>query len=214
MVIAYLRVTIDKQHLERQKDEITRYASANGLEISKWITDIVDGKRKESEPTLFRVLDRMKKGDKVIITDIARFGRTLSEVMTLLSKCMTLGVHVYSINDRYLLDDSLNTEVVSTTCNLVSEIEHHLMSVRTKEALNHKKEKEGLQLGRPKGTDAKQSLLDANKDEVMNMLERGDTVVMICKHFTCPEILITSSKGITGFRTSLFSAYKSRLVCL
>ena len=87
----------------------------------------------------------------------ARFGRTLSEVMTLLSKCMTLGVHVYSINDRYLLDDSLNTEVVSTTCNLVSEIEHHLMSVRTKEALNHKKEKEGLQLGRPKGTDAKQS---------------------------------------------------------
>ena len=183
MVIAYLRVTIDKQHLERQKDEITRYASANGLEISKWITDIVDGKRKESEPTLFRVLDRMKKGDKLIITDIARFGRTLSEVMTLLSKCMTLGVHVYSINDRYLLDDSLNTEVVSTTCNLVSEIEHHLMSVRTKEALNHKKEKEGLQLGRPKGTDAKQSLLDANKDEVMNMLERGDTVVMICKHF-------------------------------
>ena len=183
MVIAYLRVTIDKQHLERQKDEITPYASANGLEISKWITDIVDGKRKESEPTLFRVLDRMKKGDKVIITDIARFGRTLSEVMTLLSKCMTLGVHVYSINDRYLLDDSLNTEVVSTTCNLVSEIEHHLMSVRTKEALNHKKEKEGLQLGRPKGTDAKQSLLDANKDEVMNMLERGDTVVMICKHF-------------------------------
>lgn len=183
MVIAYLRVTIDKQHLETQKDEITRYASANGLEISKWITDIVDGKRKESEPTLFRVLDRMKKGDKVIITDIARFGRTLSEVMTLLSKCMTLGVHVYSINDRYLLDDSLNTEVVSTTCNLVSEIEHHLMSVRTKEALNHKKEKEGLQLGRPKGTDAKQSLLDANKDEVMNMLERGDTVVMICKHF-------------------------------
>lgn len=183
MVIAYLRVTIDKQHLERQKDEITRYASANGLEISKWITDIVDGKRKESEPTLFRVLDRMKKGDKVIITDIARFGRTLSEVMTLLSKCMTLGVHVYSINDRYLLDDSLNTEVVSTTCNLVSEIEHHLMSVRTKEALNNKKEKEGLQLGRPKGTDAKQSLLDANKDEVMNMLERGDTVVMICKHF-------------------------------
>ena len=183
MVIAYLRVTIDRQHLERQKDEITRYASANGWEISKWITDIVDGKRMESEPTLFRVLDRMKKGDKVIITDIARFGRTLSEVMTLLSKFMTLGVHVYSINDRYLLDDSLNTEVVSTTCNLVSEIEHHLMSVRTKEALNHKKEKEGLQLGRPKGTDAKQSLLDANKDEVMNMLERGDTIVMICKHF-------------------------------
>ena len=183
MVIAYLRVTIDKQHLETQKDEITRYASAKGLEISKWITDIVDGRRKESEPALFRIMDRMKKGDKVIVTDIARFGRTLSEVMTLLAKCMARGIHVYSINDRYLLDDSVNMEVVSNTCNLVSDIEHHLMSVRTKEALNHKKDKEGLQLGRPKGTDAKQSMLDANKEEVMNMLERGDTIVMICKHF-------------------------------
>ena len=125
----------------------------------------------------------MKKGDKVIVTDIARFGRTLSEVMTLLAKCMARGIYVYSINDRYLLDDSVNMEVVSNTCNLVSDIEHHLMSVRTKEALNHKKDKEGLQLGRPKGTDAKQSMLDANKEEVMNMLERGDTIVMICKHF-------------------------------
>ncbi|WP_075557232.1 MULTISPECIES: recombinase family protein [Parabacteroides] len=182
MVIAYLRVTIGKQHLETQKDEIERYAAANGFEVNKWITDIIDEKRKEKESSLSRIIDRMKQGDKVIITDIARFGRTLSEVMNLLGKCMAKGIHVCSINDRYILDDGLNTTVVSDTCNLISEIEHNLMSIRTKEALNHKKDK-GLQLGRPKGTDAKQSLLDANKEEVMNMLERGDTVVMICKHF-------------------------------
>ena len=97
---------------------------------------------------------------------------------------LTFLVGVWGMNFKLMPElDWRYGEVVSTTCNLVSEIEHHLMSVRTKEALNHKKEKEGLQLGRPKGTDAKQSLLDANKDEVMNMLERGDTVVMICKHF-------------------------------
>lgn len=184
MVIAYLRVTVGKQHLESQKNEIESYVSSYGLEVDKWITDIVDVKRKEkSEPSLVRILDRMKKGDKVIITDIARFGRTLSEVMNLLSKCMTKGVHVISINDRYMLDDYLNMDVVSDTCLLIADIEHHLMSIRTKEALNYKKDKEGLRLGRPKGTDSKQSMLDSNKDEVMNMLERGFTVNMICKHF-------------------------------
>lgn len=182
MVVAYLRVTIGKQHLETQKDEIESYAAANGFEVNKWITDIIDEKRKEKESSLSRVIDRMKQGDMVVITDIARFGRTLSEVMELLGKCMAKGIHVYSINDRYILDEGLNTTVVSDTCNLISEIEHNLMSIRTKEALNHKKDK-GLQLGRPKGTDAKQSMLDANKEEVMNMLERGDTIVMICKHF-------------------------------
>lgn len=182
MVIAYLRVTTGKQHLEKQRDEIERFALDKRIQVDKWLTDIEDDKRKVKDPSLSRVLDRMQQGDKVIITDIARLGRTLSDVMSLLGKCMAKGVHVYSINDRYILDDDLNTQVVSNTCSLISEIEHNLMSIRTKEALNHKKDK-GLQLGRPKGTDAKQSLLDANKDEVMNMLERGDTVVMICKHF-------------------------------
>lgn len=184
MVIAYLRVTVGKQHLESQKKEIENYASTYGLEVNKWITDIVDVKRKEkSESSLYRILDRMKKGDKVIITDIARLGRTLSEVMNLLSKCMLKGVHVISIKDRYILDDYLDMEVVSDTCLLIADIEHNLMSTRTKEALNYKKEKEGLCLGRPKGTDNKQSLLDSNKREVMNMLEQGYTVNMICKHF-------------------------------
>lgn len=182
MVIAYLRVTTGRLHLERQKDEIAYFASNKGFRIDKWITDIVGEKRTEKESSLSRVVDRMKQGDKVFITDIARFGRTLSEVMSLLGKCMAKGVHVYSINDRYILDDGLNTKAVSETCNLISEIEHNLMSIRTKEALNHKKNR-GKQLGRPKGTDAKQSLLDTNKEEVMNMLERGDTIVMICRHF-------------------------------
>lgn len=184
MVIAYLRVTVGRKHLESQKNEIETYASSYGLKIDKWITDVVDAKRKEkTESTLFRILDRMERGDKVIITDIARFGRTLSEVMKLLSKCMMKGVHVISIKDRYILDDYLNMDVVSDTCLLIADIEHHVMSTRTKEALNYKKDKEGLRLGRPKGTDRKQSMLDANKNEVINMLERGYTVNMICKHF-------------------------------
>lgn len=183
MVIAYLRVTIGKQHLEIQKDEITRYAEAHKLEISKWIIDVVSEKREEDELALSRIVDKMEEGDKMIITDIARFGRTLSDVMSILGKCMARGIHIYSVYDRYLLDDTLNMKAVANVCDLVSSIEHNLMSIRTKEALNHKRYQEGLQLGRPKGTDAKQTLLEANKAEVMNMLERGDTVVMICKHF-------------------------------
>ena len=154
MVIAYLRVTTGKQHLEKQRDEIERFALDKRIQVDKWLTDIVDDKRKVKDPSLSRVLDRMQQGDKVIITDIARLGRTLSDVMSLLGKCMAKGVHVYSINDRYILDDDLNTQVVSNTCSLISEIEHNLMSIRTKEALNHKKDK-GLQLGRPKGTECR-----------------------------------------------------------
>ena len=95
---------------------------------------------------------------------------------------MEKGVQIYSIRDRYILDQALDLPVMGNVFKLVTEIEHSLMSIRTKEALNHKKSTGGP-LGRPKGSAAKQSFLDANKEEVISMLKRGDTVFEICKRF-------------------------------
>ena len=102
--------------------------------------------------------------------------------MDIMGRCMEKGVQIYSIRDRYILDQALDLPVMGNVFKLVTEIEHSLMSIRTKEALNYKKSAGGP-LGRPKGSAAKQSFLDANKEEVISMLERGDTVFEICKRF-------------------------------
>lgn len=39
MVVAYVRVSTDKQHPENQENEIRRFASANGWEIDKWVME-------------------------------------------------------------------------------------------------------------------------------------------------------------------------------
>ncbi len=183
MVIAYLRVgTSNKELLEEQKDEIKRFASDHNIKVDKWITDVTVGKGKEEERNLDMVLDRMQKGDSLILSDISRLGRTLSEVMDIMGRCMEKGVQIYSIKGRYILDKALDLPVMGNVFKLVTEIEHSLMSTRTKEALSHKKSTGGP-LGRPKGSAAKQSFLDAHKEEVISMLERGDTVFEICKRF-------------------------------
>jgi DNA invertase Pin-like site-specific DNA recombinase len=38
MVIAYLRVSTEKQHLKNQKEEILRFASQKELTVDKWCT--------------------------------------------------------------------------------------------------------------------------------------------------------------------------------
>ena len=43
MVIAYLRVSTEKQFLANQKEEIMRFAEKNGLSIDKWYTETVSG---------------------------------------------------------------------------------------------------------------------------------------------------------------------------
>lgn len=89
MVIAYLRVgTSNKELLEEQKDEIERYASNHDMNVDKWITDVTVDKGREDERNLARVLDRMQKGDSLIFSDISRLGRTLSEVMDIMGRCM------------------------------------------------------------------------------------------------------------------------------
>ena len=98
MVIAYLRVgTSNKELLEEQKEEIKRYASDHDMNVDKWVTDVIVGKGKEDERNLAMVLDRMQKGDSLVLFDISRLGRTLSEVMEAMSRCMEKGIQIYSI---------------------------------------------------------------------------------------------------------------------
>ena len=191
MVIAYLRVgTSNKELLEEQKDEIERYASNHDMNVDKWITDVTVDKGREDERNLARVLDRMQKGDSLIFSDISRLGRTLSKVMDIMGRCMEKGVQIYSIRDRYILDQALDLPVMGNVFKLVTEIEHSLMSIRTKEALNHKKSTGGP-LGRPKGSAAKQFSKFVN-------------VLMF------PEIPIICSNGTTDSKTNPFSACIAR----
>ena len=51
MVIAYLRVSTSKQHLVNQQDEIRRFAHTKEIEVSRWVTEIVSGKKNQSIKT-------------------------------------------------------------------------------------------------------------------------------------------------------------------
>ena len=43
-VVAYLRVSTEKQFLENQREEIIRFAEKNGLSIDRWYMETVSGK--------------------------------------------------------------------------------------------------------------------------------------------------------------------------
>lgn len=141
--------------------------------------------RRESEtagPKLKLVLERLKKGDVLIVSDITRLCLTLYELMGILTVCMEKDVTVYCINDRYIFDDRMDRQLMINVFKQVDEIDHSLVSIRTKDALEQVKST-GKRLGRPKGSESKLFFLDAHKGEIMNMLERGESVGSICEHF-------------------------------
>lgn len=91
-VVAYLRVSTEKQFLENQREEIVRFAERNGMSIDKWYTETVSGSVSSKERKLSGVLDKMRPGDSLIVTEISRLSRTLLEIMTILNSCIKKGV--------------------------------------------------------------------------------------------------------------------------
>ena len=135
MVIGYLRVSTGKQHPANQKNEISRFAEERGLEVEKWVTEIVSGKTRESDRKLGRLLKRMHKGDILIVTEISRLSRTLTDIMNIMGKCLEKGINLYTTKEGYTFDDTINSKVLCFAFGLVAEIERNLISMRAKEAL-------------------------------------------------------------------------------
>lgn len=182
MIIAYLSVATDKQYLEVQREAISKFSSDRHLDVDKWIAEVTGEKAKQPGPRLEEILGRLKRGDTIIVNDISRLSRTLYELMQILGLCLEKGVVLYCLDDRYFFGEKMNVPVMVKTFKLLEEIDHQLVSVRTKDALALMKDS-GKRLGRPKGSDSKQSFLDAHKEEVVDMLENGQSVAAICEHF-------------------------------
>lgn len=179
MIIAYLRVSTARQHTDNQKCEIERYARQNDLSIDVWVTDTVSGKCSWQKRKLKSVLRRLKKGDTLIVTEISRLSRSLHEIMTIMKLCIDSNITIYSTKDGYRFDDSINSKVLSFAFGLAAEIEHKLISQRTKEALILAKA-QGKHLGRRKGSGEKMKILNDRKDEILELIELNETITSIC----------------------------------
>lgn len=182
MIVGYLRVSTEKQNPDNQKEEIVRFAENRNISVDLWVTEIVSGKTEEKNRKLGRILRKMKKGDMLIVTEISRLSRTLTDIMFIMGKCLKKGIILYSTKEGYSFDNSINSKVLCFAFGLVAEMERNLISMRTKEALALKKS-EGVHIGRKKGSYTKMNILIDNRLEVLKMMENGASVSSICARF-------------------------------
>ena len=182
MVTGYLRVSTGKQHPANQQDEIIRFAKERNITVDSWITDVASGKKSERDRKLGGLLRRMKRGDTLIVTEVSRLSRTLTEVMYIMGRCLEKGINLYTTKEGYVFDNSINSKVLCFAFGLVAEIERNLISMRTKEALAMRKA-EGVKLGRRHGSYTKMNVLKENIAHVVSMLNQGSTIADVCRKF-------------------------------
>ncbi|PAF41447.1 master DNA invertase Mpi family serine-type recombinase [Helicobacter sp. 11S03491-1] len=182
MIYGYIRVSTEKQTVQNQQFELTRFAKNKNISIDHFVEETISGMASLQSRKLGILVKNLKKGDILIISELSRLGRSLLQIMGLLNICMEKGVIIYSIKENYELGDNINSKVLAFAFSLSAEIERQLISQRTKEALARKKA-EGIILGRPKGS---KSRLECNpcyhaKDKILAWDCKGESHTKIAR---------------------------------
>ena len=88
MNYAYIRVSTERQTVENQRFEITNFASSKDIQINKWIEETISSVERLDQRKFGKLLNKMKKGDQLIVTELSRMGRNLMQKMKILQDCM------------------------------------------------------------------------------------------------------------------------------
>ena len=175
MIFAYIRVSTEKQNTENQRFELQRLAKDRQWNIDQWTEETISSMEKLEARKLFALLNYLRAGDMLIITELSRLGRNLMQIMQILHFCMERDVMIYTAKERYELGNNINSKVLAFAFGLSAEIERNLISQRTKEALARRRA-EGKILGRPKGRKSKYLKLHGKDDEIRNLLDKQISV--------------------------------------
>ena len=148
--IAYLRVSSLKQDLENQKHEITEYCRKNDIEVSEWLEVEMSTRKTKKERRIDELLSKLKKDDTLIISELSRLGRSLSEVVLIVEELIKKQVRLIAIKQGITLNGKpdITTKTTIFMFSMFGEIERDLISQRTKMGLANAKAK-GKKLGNP-----------------------------------------------------------------
>jgi len=178
--IGYLRVSTINQDTEKNKDEILRLANAKHFGHVEFVEEKVSGKKSWKERKIKGIIDELGEGDRLIVPELSRLGRSMLEIMEMLSIAREKGIFIYAVKGGWELNGSIQSKVMAMAFSIASEIERDLISKRTKEALKARKAA-GVKLGRPKGPG--KSKLDKYRDEIIALLKNGSTKAFVARKY-------------------------------
>ena len=184
---AYARVTTFDQTPENQIREIE--AAGFAVEPRRTITETISGSMAITQREGFsKLLDRMEKGDVLIVTKLDRLGRDAIDVSTTVAKLEVIGIRVHCLALGGVDLTSSAGKMTMNVINAVAQFERDLLIERTQSGLSRAKA-EGKLLGRPSALSAGQ------QDEVKKKIRNGEAISAIAREFQTSRQTIMRVRG-------------------
>ena len=164
MIYGYARVSTkgqakDGNSLEAQEKAL-RESGANEIYV-----DAFTG-TKTDRPEFDKLMNKIQKGDTLIVTKLDRFARSMSQGSELVSDLIERGIKVYMLNIG-VMDNTPSSKLIRNVFFAFAEFERDMIVERTMEGKAIAKQNPDFREGRPKKYSRKQiehalELLDSN----------------------------------------------------
>ncbi len=140
-IFGYARVSTDAQNLDRQLDALKKY----GVDVI--YNEKMTGTKKD-RPELNKLIERITKGDTVVIESLSRLGRSTKDLIELTELFKSKGVRLVSLKEAIDTESSTG-KLLFTLMSALAQFERDTIADRTREGLRSARAR-GRTGGRPK----------------------------------------------------------------
>jgi putative DNA-invertase from lambdoid prophage Rac len=186
-VFAYCRVSTSGQTTENQVREIAGAGFA--IDPNRVVEETISGSSAAGQRKGFqRLLDRLERGDVLVVSKLDRLGRDVVDVVTTVNQLAAIGVKVHCLQ---LGGTDLTSAAGRMTMNVlasVAQFERDLLIERTQSGLQ-RAWAEGKKSGR------RATLSDDQRGAVLAALEAGETVSALARQYETSRQTILRAKA-------------------
>jgi DNA invertase Pin-like site-specific DNA recombinase len=166
--LGYIRVSSVDQNNERQLD---------GVKLDQRFEDKCSGKDKD-RPALQALLKHARKGDHILVHDMSRLARNLTDLLALVKELTAKGIVVEFAKEnlKFTGEDSAMSELLLSVMGAVAQFERAMILER---------QREGIKIAQAKGTyrGRKAALSVAKADELRKRVATGEAKAVIAREF-------------------------------
>jgi DNA invertase Pin-like site-specific DNA recombinase len=122
-IVAYLRVSTDKQDLNHQKLELLEFARKKSLSIDEFVEITISSRMTSKQRRIDELLEKLNQADTLMVTELSRLGRSTAEVIALVNALAKRGIRVIVLKQNLdISQHDMNSKVALTLFSLFSEL--------------------------------------------------------------------------------------------
>ena len=102
--VACLPVSTSRQDVQGQRLAILEYARRHGLQIDEFVEVTASSVALPKRRRLDDLLDTLASGDRLIVSELSRLGRTLGQIVAMLDTLASEGIAFIAIKEQIRIE--------------------------------------------------------------------------------------------------------------